>query len=184
MNSSISIDQEDAVSRGRHRGLCGRTEPTTLNRRALLRRAGAGFGLLALTDLLARDRLLAADDAPAPGKGPDGPGPPHFAPRARSVIWLFMEGGPAAMDTFDPKRELATHHGKRPGASIDVFFGSPGPLMRPPFRFARHGQTGAWVCDKLPHIARHVDDLAFVKSCVAESPAHGPAMYQMNTGMI
>src|SRR5436309_10386350 len=102
MNYSMSIDPEDVVSRGQQRGLCGRTDPATFDRRALLRRAGAGFGLLALADLLAHDRLLAADDAPTPGKGPDAPGPPHFAPRARSVIWLFMEGGPAAMDTFDP----------------------------------------------------------------------------------
>ena len=55
--------------------------------------------------------------------------------------------------------------------------------MKSPFGFARHGESGAWVCDRLPHIARHVDDLAFIKSCYAESPAHGPAMYQTNTGM-
>ena len=122
--------------------------------------------------------------APELAAGPHGARPPHLAAKARSVIWLFMEGGPGAMDTFDPKPELTRHHGRRPGASIDVFFGSPGPLMKSPFAFRRHGESGAWVCDRLPHLARHVDDLALIKSCYAESPAHGPAMYQMNTGMI
>src|SRR5262249_52757009 len=123
--------------------------------------------------------------ARADGVGsPMTPRPPHHAARAKSVIWLFMEGGPGAMDTFDPKPELTRHHGRRPGRSIDVFFGSPGPLMKSPFGFRRHGEGGTWVCDRLPHLARHVDDLALIKSCFAESPAHGPAMYQMNTGMI
>ena len=98
------------------------------------------------------------------------------------MIWLFMEGGPVGDGYFDPKPELTRHHGQTPGMPIDVFFGSPGPLMRSPFAFAQHGESGTWVCDKLPHIARHVDDLALIKSCYAESPAHGPAMYQMNTG--
>ena len=158
---------------------CGRVTPGITNRREFLGRAGAGFGMLALADLLGRDRLLAG----ASTGGPMAPKPPHHAARARSVIWLFMEGGPSAMDTFDPKPELTRHHGQTPGMPIDVFFGSPGPLMKSPFGFARHGKSGTWVCDKLPHIARHVDDIAFIKSCYAESPAHGPAMYQMNTGL-
>ena len=134
--------------------------------------------MLALADLLGRDRLLAGVSIARPPMAR----PPHFAARARSVIWLFMEGGPGAMDTFDPKPELTRHHGRRPGKSIDVFFGSPGPLMKSPFAFRQHGESGTWVCDRLPHLARHVDDLALIKSCYAESPAHGPAMYQMNTG--
>jgi hypothetical protein len=151
---------------------CGRVEPDVTDRRGFLRRAGAGFGMLALADLLGRDRLLA-----------DEPKAAHFPAAARAVIWLFMEGAPGAMDTFDPKPELTSHHGQRPGESIDVFFGSPGPLMRSPFAFKQYGKSGAWVCDRLPHLARHVDDLALIKSCRAESPAHGPAMYQMNTGL-
>jgi hypothetical protein len=160
---------------------CGRVEAGIVNRRGFLRAAGAGFGMLALADLLGRDRLLAAPDRTP---GPMASRPPHRDARARSVIWLFMEGGPSAMDTFDPKPELTRHHGRRPGKSIDVFFGSPGPLMKSPFGFRRHGEGGTWVCDRLPHLARHVDEMALIKSCYAESPAHGPAMYQMNTGMI
>jgi Protein of unknown function (DUF1501) len=161
---------------------CGRVTPGITNRREFLGRVGAGFGMLALADLLGRDRLL-ADVTPA-AAGPMAPKPPHYAARARSVIWLFMEGGPSAMDTFDPKPALTRHHGQTPEMPIDVFFGSPGPLMKSPFSFAQHGDSGTWVCDKMPHIARHVDELALIKSCYAESPAHGPAMYQMNTGLI
>jgi hypothetical protein len=161
---------------------CGRVEEGLTDRRAFLSRAGVGFGMLALANLLGRDRLLA--DTAQPAAGTMAPKPPHHPAKARSVIWLFMEGGPGAMDTFDPKPELTKHNGQKPNASIDVFFGSPGPLMKSPFSFKRYGGSGTWVCDKLPNLARHVDELALIKSCHAESPSHGPAMYQMNTGLI
>src|SRR5262245_9808806 len=96
---------------------CGRIEPGITDRRQFLRRAGAGFGMLALADLLGRDQLLA--DGPDVIR-PMAPKVPHFPAKARSVIWLFMEGGPGAMDTFDPKPELTRHHGQRPKESIDV----------------------------------------------------------------
>ena len=159
---------------------CGRVETNIRNRRDFLRKVGGGFGSLALLDLLAGDRLLAAP----PRALSNMPPMPHHAPRAKSVIWLFMEGGPSAMDTFDPKSELTRHDGQQPKLPIEVFFGSPGPLMKSPFSFQQHGQSGTWVCDQMPHIARQVDDLCLIKSCFAESPAHGPAMYQMNTGFI
>lgn len=139
------------------------------SRRELLRSAGSGFGLLALAGLFRETGLLAADA--------------HFPPRAKSVIWLFMEGGPSAIDLFDPKPELERNHGKKVDG-IEVFFGDPGPLLRSPFSFRRHGQSGAWMCDRLPALARHADDLAFLKSCHVESNNHGPAMFQINTGQI
>ncbi len=177
----MSTDRDMPTDEGRTPCRCGRVTPGVTDRRKFLRSVGAGFGWLALADLLDRDRLLASpDESPRPR----AIGGTHHLAKARSVIWLFMEGGPSAMDTFDPKPELTRHHGLRPKLPIDVFFGSPGPLMKSPFGFARHGESGAWVCDQLPGIARHVDDIAFVKSCHAESPAHGPAMYQMNTGMV
>lgn len=154
-----------------------RHSPSILSRRRLLQRTGAGFGSLALLDLLGRESLLAKDDAAPERKT-------HFAPRAKSVIWLFMEGGPSAMDTFDPKPELQRRHGLQPAEGIDVFFGKPGPLMKSPYEFAQYGESGTWVCDQLPNIAKHVDKLALIKSCWAESNNHSPAMYQMNTGMI
>ena len=90
----------------------GRVSAEIANRREFLGRVGGGFALLALADLLARDRLLAAPAEPEGQRR--GQGPTHHTATARSVIWLFMEGGPGAMDTFDPKPELARHHGRTP----------------------------------------------------------------------
>ena len=119
-----------------------------LNRRRLLQLAGSGFGQLALLDLLAKDNLLAAPKADTVA-GPMAPKAPHFAPKAKSVIWLYMEGGPSACDTFDPKPKLTQLDGKQPPNSIDVYFGKPGPLMRSPYTFRQHGECGAWVSDWL-----------------------------------
>ncbi len=148
------------------------------DRRGLLRAGVAGAGMLALGGLLAGAR---ADDA----GGADAPAPqlPHFPPKATSVIWLFMEGGPSGFDLFDPKPELEKRDGQRV-AGIQTHFGNPGPLLRSPFTFAQHGQWGHWVCDRYPTLAGCVDDLALIKSVWAESPNHAPAMYQMNTGII
>ena len=92
-----------------------------------------------------------------------------------------MEGAPSAVDLFDPKPELDKNHGKK--MAIDVFNGNPGPLMKSPFTFRQYGESGAWVCEKYPNVAQHVDDIAFVKSCFTESNDHVPALYQMNTGI-
>jgi hypothetical protein len=134
---------------------------------------------LALGDLLQAPALRADDEAHAGDAL--APRPPHFAPKATSVIWLFMEGAPSAVDLFDPKPELDANHGKK--ITIDVFNGNPGPLMKSPFAFKQYGQCGAWVCEKYPQVAQHVDDIAFIKSCVTESNDHVPALYQMNTGI-
>lgn len=154
---------------------CRRYAPFT-NRREFLKKAGAGFGLLALADLLGAQGLLAAD---APD--PMAPRPPHYTPKAKSIIWLFMEGAPSAVDLFDPKPELTKRDGQR--ISIDVFNGNPGPLMKSPFSFKQYGQSGAWVCEKYPNVAKHVDDFAFIKSLYSESNDHVPALYQINTGI-
>jgi hypothetical protein len=157
---------------------CGRyTRPTT--RRQFLAQAGGGLGMLALADLLGVSATMANDE---PRVGTAYPArPPHFAPKAKSVIWLFMEGAPSAVDLFDPKPQLDKSDGKR--ITIDVFNGNPGPLMKSPFKFKQYGQSGAWVCDRYQNVARHVDDLAFIKSCYTESNDHVPALYQMNTGV-
>ena len=123
--------------------------------------------MVALADLLNRD---AARAAPA---GPLAPKPTHFPAKAKAVIWLFMEGAPSGVDLFDPKPELDKNDGKR--IKIDVFNGNPGPLMKSPFKFKQHGKSGAWVCDKYPNVAKHVDDIAFVKSLLhrVERPRPG-----------
>src|SRR5262249_38082059 len=114
------------MSIDRHQS-CGRYAwPGT--RREFLARAGAGLGLYALADLLCAP--ASASDGERPPGDPLAPRPPHFAPRATSVIWLFMEGAPSAVDLFDRKPELERNHGKR--VAIDVFNGNPGPLMKSP----------------------------------------------------
>jgi hypothetical protein len=148
-------------------------------RREFLSRAGAGLGLCALADLLCEPAAAAEDDRLS--GDPLAPRAPHFVPKATSVIWLFMEGAPSAVDLFDPKPELDKHHGKK--MEIDVFNGNPGPLMKSPFAFRQYGESGAWVCEKYQNVAQHVDDIAFIKSCFTESNDHVPALYQMNTGV-
>ncbi len=157
---------------------CGRYRPI-LSRRELLAKAGAGLGMLALSDLLGDQ---AAADNGAPGaENPLAPKPGHFPAKAKSVIWLFMEGAPSAVDMFDPKPELTKRDGQR--IDIDVFNGNPGPLMKSPFKFQQYGQSGAWVCEHYKHVAKHVDDFAFIRSCYSESNDHVPALYQINTGI-
>jgi hypothetical protein len=147
---------------------CGR-RPNFLARRDWLARAGLGCGMLAFADLAQANEPAAR------------PRLAHFPAQAKSVIWLFMEGGPSSVDLFDPKPELDRRHGEK--MDIDVFFGDPGPLMKSPFKFSQHGACGAWVCDQYPRLARHVDDIAFIKSCYTESSNHVPALYQINTGI-
>ena len=161
---------------------CRRYQPF-LTRRDFLKKAGAGFGMLALADLLEADAALAnpIENQESKFKNPLSPRPPHFAPKAKRIIWLFMEGAPSAVDLFDPKPELTKRHGQK--IKIDVFNGNPGPLMRSPFTFKQYGQSGAWVCDRYTNVAKHVDEIAFVKSLYTESNDHVPALYQINTGI-
>jgi hypothetical protein len=156
---------------------CGRLA-RPVSRRDFLARAGGGLGLLALPDLLGGPADAVGDEIAA---DPLAPRLAHIPPRAKSVIWLFMEGAPSAVDLFDPKPELDKGHGKK--IAIDVFNGNPGPLMKSPFAFRQYGQSGTWVCEKYQNVARHVDEIALVKSCFTESNDHVPALYQMNTGV-
>jgi len=160
---------------------CSKREAPLSNRREFLKRAGSGFGMLALAGLLKQQNLL-ADDEPAKSASPLAVKAPHFAPKAKSVIWLFMEGGPSGFDLFDPKPELEKRNGQRVN-HIQTHFGNPGPLLKSPYSFKQYGQSGAWVCEKYPTLAKCVDDIAFIKSCHTESNNHAPAMFQMNTGV-
>ena len=151
------------------------------NRREFLARTGAGFGTLGLGSVLQGAGLLAGTTPPA---GPMSPRPSHFPAKARAVIWLFMHGAPSTIDLFDPKPELDRRHGTAMNLGTNVgFFASSGTVMKSPFRFARHGQSGAWMSEVLPNIARHVDDFAFLRSLHVESNNHGPALYEMNSGL-
>lgn len=155
---------------------CGRYQ-RFLHRREWLCRAGGGCAALALADLLGPSSLSAAN----PAANPLAVRSSHSRAKAKSVIWLFMEGAPSAVDLFDPKPELDRRDGER--YPIDVFNGNPGPLMKSPFRFSRYGECGAWVCDQYTHVAKHVDEIAFIKSCFTEPSDHVPALYQINTGV-
>jgi hypothetical protein len=167
--------------------LFGPPSPAFPSRRSFLRRAGSGFGLLALAGLLEREGLLAPAVADEPDRSlnPMAPRPPHFPMPARSVIWLFMNGGQSQVDTWDYKPELEKWHDKElPGFDKDTgfFVDQVGPLMKSPFKFAQHGRSGAWVSEIFPHLARHVDDMAFIHSCFTETNNHSPALFQINTG--
>ncbi|NBU39918.1 MAG: DUF1501 domain-containing protein [Planctomycetia bacterium] len=155
---------------------------TSLPRRELLRRAGGGFGMLGLAGLL-HDEAAAG---PALPDAPLAPRPGHFPARAKSVIWLFINGGPSHVDTFDHKPALAAHDGE-PLPEFDkntgFFAGAVGGLMPSPFEFRRHGASGAWVSSLFPHLARHVDRMAFIKSCWTDSNNHAPALLKINTGI-
>ncbi|MCS6851920.1 MAG: DUF1501 domain-containing protein [Gemmataceae bacterium] len=152
--------------------------PRFRSRREFLRQAGQGFGLLALAGLLEQTAEAVIQ--------PMAPRPPHFHPRARAVIWLFMNGGPSQVDTWDHKPELARRDGQElPGfdPTTGFFVNQVGPLMKSPFRFRQHGQSGAWVSEIFPNLARHVDKMAFLYSCWTDSNNHSPALFKINTGM-
>jgi hypothetical protein len=151
-------------------------------RRDFLLRGGTGFGALALTALLQEGRAHAADPSPVAVK------PPHFAPKAKSCIFLFMEGGPSHIDLFDPKPKLNELAGKPIPPSFARVITAMGefnsPLLASQRKWKQHGQSGLWVSDWLPHIATCADDLAVVRSCVADGINHSAGVCQMNTGSI
>lgn len=153
------------------------------SRRNFLKKAGAGFGTLALAGLLQEEGLLSQASAAA-DVNPLGTKAPHFAPKAKAVIWLFMPGSPSQVDTFDYKPLLQKHHGQPlEGADPKTgFFTTSGKLLGSPFNFRRHGQSGTWVSEVFPHMAKHVDDMAFIHSCFSRSNNHTPAMLEMNSG--
>jgi Protein of unknown function (DUF1501) len=122
--------------------------------------------------------------APQP-VNPLAPRPSHFPTRAKSVIWLFMNGGPSHVDTWDYKPELEKRDGKELEGfdrNTGFFTEQVGPVMRSPFRFAQHGQCGGWVSEIFPQMARHVDKMAFLHSCHTDSNNHSPALFKINTG--
>lgn len=157
---------------------------TTFSRRQLLAHSGAGAGLLGLSTLLNSEGLLHAANS-ATELDPLAPKRPHFEPKAKAVIWLFINGGPSHVDTWDYKSELEKSDGKELEGFdkfTGFFSGSVGPLMKSPFKFARHGECGKWASDIFPHLSQHVDKMAFVHSAYAKSNNHSPALFMANTG--
>ena len=152
-----------------------------ISRRNWLRTAGGGFGALALCDLLARDTR--ANET----RNPLAPRLPHFAAKARSVIFLFMYGGPSHVDLFDPKPELTRWHGRQIPVyrSEDAFMGrSNGTAMMSPYRFRKHGKAGIDIAHIYPRLAECADELCVIRSMHCTSNNHGPALFQMQSGSI
>lgn len=163
---------------------CGRT------RREFLWETGAGFTATALTGLLSGDgffnRTASAAEASSKYINPLAPKPSHFAGKAKSVIFLFMYGGPSQVDTFDYKPELYKLDGKTIPVKTKGRGGekNEGRVVGPKWKFKQYGQSGQYVSELFPHLATCVDDIAFLKSMTADSPIHGSAMLQMNSGKI
>jgi uncharacterized protein DUF1501 len=154
------------------------------SRRAFLAQAGGGFGALALASLLNEERANAATTTTST----DGTKPPHFQPRVKRVIWLFMHGGPSHVDLFDPKPDLI----KLGGQPLPESFGAvmtrrkvaENPLLPPIKPLRPRGQSGLEISDFLPEIAEHADELCVLRSLNGDSVNHPQSVYQMNTGSI
>jgi hypothetical protein len=162
---------------------------TPRSRRDFLARTGGGFGLLALGDLLGREATAreAAEDRKA--MNPLAPRSPHIEPKAKSVIWCFMDGGPSHIDLFDPKPELSRLNGqplpgtfKRPVTAMGRTAYTP--LLASKRTFKRRGQSGTWVSDWYPEIGTCADDITVIRSCYADGLNHVGSLCQMNTGSI
>lgn len=152
------------------------TDPRRLSRRDWLARTGSGFGLLALTDLLAAAEPLRSAD-------PYAVRPPHFTPRAKRVIFLYMPGGPSHLDLFDPKPRLAADQGKPlPFEKPKLERTKTGNLLASPWKFSRHGASGIEVSELLPQTAACIDDICVIRSMVADNINHSGAALQMCTG--
>ena len=162
---------------------CNRT------RREFLWQAGAGFTSLGLTGLLSADGFFSKQASAAESSSFGNPlavKQPHHKPKAKTVIFLFMYGGPSHMDTFDYKPLLYKLDGKTVPVKTKGRGGSKseGRVVGPKWNFKQYGESGQWVSDLFPHIAKHVDDIAFIKSMTADSPIHGSAMLMMNSGKL
>jgi hypothetical protein len=163
-----------------HRGV----SPNSLARRWFLQQCGVGLGAAALAELSGIANSAAAAPLPA---NPLAPKAPHFAGKAKSVIYLFMAGAPSHLELFDNKPELAKWDGKLPPAELlkgyrAAFINPNSKLLGPKFKFAKHGNCGAELSELLPHLATAVDEIAIVKSMVTDAFNHAPAQIQMNTG--
>lgn len=151
--------------------------PRALSRRRMLQRSGLGFGLLGLSGMLTKTT------APAIAGNPEIPGVSSVAPKARRIIFLFMNGGPSHLDTFDPKPALKRHAGRQPSGELYKKSSGSG-FMPSPFAFANHGRSGIEVCETLPRLARVIDNCCVIRSMHTDVPNHEPALLQMHTGNV
>ena len=152
------------------------------SRREFLERSGAGFGMAALTFLLGQEHALSGSFA-----NPLASKPQHFPAKAKSVIWLFMAGGPSHLDTFDPKPLLHKLNGQKMPESfgtVNAQFTNvkEAPILASGQTFSKHGQSGLEISGVFPELAKHADDLAVIRSCYHDAFNHSPAQYVVTTG--
>ncbi len=155
--------------------------PSLSSRRRFLWQTGGGMAGVALSHLLARDVPdLGHSQRTEPTGGP------HHRPKAKRIIQLFMNGGVSQMDTFDYKPELARLHGQKigPKEKPEGQTGECGAVMKSPFEFRQHGESGRWVSSLFPHQAKWVDEMAFLMAMATKTSVHGPGSYMMNTGFL
>jgi hypothetical protein len=159
---------------------CQRYRQLSLSRRDMLLKCSSGFAALAMS-ALSLDRAYGSDDE---GLGRAGHGP-HHAVRAKNVIFLYMDGGPSQVDTFDPKPMLDKYNGRDPGELFSVEptqFNNNGKVLASPWKFTQHGESGLPVSSLFPHVATCADDLAVIRSMTSEFPEHTFANYFLHTG--
>lgn len=143
-------------------------------RREMLRRMSSGMGMVGLASMLGTGKALAAS---SPGQTPP------IVPKAKRVIFLFLNGGPSHIDTFDPKPALFKYQGQRPSGDL-YREDKAGVFMPSPFKFSRHGKSGIEVSENLPHLAKVIDDCCVIRSMQTDIPNHEPALLQMHSGSI
>ncbi len=162
---------------------CQRYQTPSTSRREMLKQCASGFGAIALAGL-ACDPAYGSDTKSHVESGVAGHGP-HHQVRAKNVIFLYMDGGPSQVDTFDPKPLLDKYHGQDPGKLFKVEptqFNNNGNVLASPWKFQKYGESGTPVSELFPHIAKSVDDMAFIRSMVSEFPEHTFANYFLHTG--
>ena len=156
-------------------------DPAAVSRRWFLQQCGVGLGAMSLAELLGATAKASSENNPL------APTMPHDAGKAKSVIYLFMAGGPSHLELFDYKPQLARFDGQLPPAELikgyrAAFISPNSNLLGPRFKFNRYGQSGAELSEILPHLAHVVDDVAIVKSVVTDAFNHAPGQILMNTG--
>lgn len=145
-----------------------------MNRRNALRMMGSGFGMLAFARLASQASGVA---------GPLAPKPPHFRAKAKHVIYLFLNGGPSQVDTFDPKPMLTKYHGQPAPSGNLKTERKTGNLLRSPFEFRKYGQSGVEVSEIFPQLGQRIDDVCVIRSMYTDRPNHEPSLFRLNCGV-
>ena len=155
---------------------CGKFHEQSLTRREMLTRCANGFGGVALASML-------AEEAQAKSLNPLAPKTAHFAPKAKHIIFLYMDGGPSSVDTFDPKPRLAKENGNPFGLKMEATqFNNRGKTLASPWEFQHYGQAGIPISDLFPHVARHADKLCVIRSMTSDFSEHTTGNYFLHTG--